>query len=100
MSPTSGSPAPHKHHGRHVGAVSSYPKCHAVWVAGGQLPASYTGCADHGQVVASRPMNCESGQTVYTYSGRYYAAAGNKINGPTDLRTDPTFQEAKRACSA
>jgi hypothetical protein len=75
----------------------SLPACTDVWVAGGILPADYSGCVGDDDVLeVSEIRKCSSaGGSFTTFGGTFFAILGQEISdaGPGSAEYDRLHQE-------
>ena len=78
------------------------PPCADVWEDQATLPRSYDGCVDDsGQLVASDPLACSSGQKIIRYDDRFYAVPGGTIHAAdAPLNEDSEYRAAALRCRA
>ena len=78
------------------------PECTDIWVAGGQIPRGYHGCADEaGAFVERDVLGCSSGQRMVRYADRFWGVLGGTVNeADGSLDEDRDYRESMRNCSA
>jgi hypothetical protein len=78
-----------------------WPACESIWKEGARIPASYKGCLEGSNAVASDNLSCSSGQRIVRYQDRFYGVAGGTIHqtsGP--LLKDKEYLQAIGRCRA